>query len=120
MNRRETRAEQVNQDQISAVQTATADYACFNGVKLNGASTSTGTSTTFKVTCSTSGSAVTVNQKVTVPTLSGVAIKSSQVTVTCAYPLAFLGGFSFPSWGINVPNSTPLRATATFGDFCGN
>lgn len=110
-------AEQLNQGAISSVQTAIADYACFNGVKLSGASTSACTSTSFHVTCSTSGSAVTVNQAVLVATGSGVSVPSSQVTVTCAYPLTFLPALSFPSWGISVPNSIPLKATATFRNF---
>jgi Flp pilus assembly protein TadG len=112
-------AEEVNQDAISAVQTAVADYACFNGVKLNGASTSACTNTSFNVTCATSGSAVTVNQNVLVPTASGVGIQSSQVTVTCAYPLTYLPKLSFPWMGINVPNSIPLKAIATFSNFYG-
>jgi Flp pilus assembly protein TadG len=112
-------AEQVSQDAISAIQTAVADYACFNGVKLSGASTSACTRTTFNVTCASAGSAVTVNQKVLVPTAAGVGIQSSQVTVTCNYPLTYLPKLSFPSLGISVSNSIPLRATATFSNFYG-
>jgi Flp pilus assembly protein TadG len=110
---------QANWVTIAGLTTAVADYACFNGVKLNGASTSACTNTTFNVTCAVSGSAVTVNQAVLVPTASGVAATSSQVTVTCAYPLTYLPSLNFPSFGISVPNSIPLKATATFKNFWG-
>lgn len=102
-----------NKPSAAEVKTAAADYACFNGVKLVGATTSACTAMTFNLTCGTTGSDVVVTQ-IVVATASGVSENASQVTVTCSYPLSYLPAVSFPWLGLNVPNSIPLRATATF------
>jgi Flp pilus assembly protein TadG len=100
----------------TTVSTAVADYACFNYVQLVGASPSACSTATFKpsVTCRAAGSGVAVNQAFTITTASGVSETASQITVTCSYPLTYLPALSFPSLGISVPNSIPLKATATF------
>jgi Flp pilus assembly protein TadG len=112
----------VNPNSITAVQTAAADYACFNNVQLVGGTTSACSTATYKpnVKCGTSGSSVSVNQAFVINTASGVEEFASQVTVTCSYPLSYLPALSFPWLGINIPNSIPLKTTATFRNFWGN
>lgn len=102
---------------VSGIQTVVADYACVNGVKLAGAATSACTATSFNTTCAATGSMVTVNRGLLIPTPSGTGIQATQVTVTCAYPLLYLPALNFPSLGLNVPTSIPLRSTATFRNF---
>jgi Flp pilus assembly protein TadG len=108
------------QNTISSLQTAVADYACLNGVKLNAPTSACPAGTTIHVTCTPASSAVTVDQTVLIPVTSGagtINVPASTVTVTCAYPLTYLPALSFPTWGINVPNSIPLKAAATFKRF---
>lgn len=103
---------------LASIQSTVADYACLNGVKLVGASASAAcTTTNFNTVCGTTGSTVTVNRSALIASDSGITMTATQVTVTCSYPLTYLPAFDFPTWGMHVSNSIPLRVTATFRNF---